>query len=136
MYEASSANRYATLFYGQYDRTMRKFDYVNARHNPPMLFHCAEGKWKVTRLEVGGTVVGLLPSFPYEQGSVVLAPGDILVEYTDGVSEAMNAADEEWGEDRMIRTIRAATAWRHRKSCSASSPASTISWPAPSSMTI
>jgi len=64
VYEASSANRYATLFYGQYDRTMRKFDYVNARHNPPMLFHCAEGKWKVTRLEVGGTVVGLLPSFP------------------------------------------------------------------------
>ena len=105
VYEASSANRYATFFYGQYDPVTRNFSYVNAGHNPPMLFHCAHGKWTVARLEVGGTVVGLLESFPYEQGAVSLAAGDILVAYTDGISEAMNSADEEWGEESMMKTV-------------------------------
>jgi phosphoserine phosphatase RsbU/P len=105
VYEASSANRYATFFYGQYDPSTRQFHYVNAGHNPPMLFRCEENKWSVTRLDVGGTVVGLLPSFPYQQGSVSVCDGDILLAYTDGISEAMNAADEEWGEDRLMRTV-------------------------------
>jgi len=105
VYEASAANRYATFFYGQYDPGTRTFAYVNAGHNPPMLFQCANGKWSVARLDIGGTVVGLMESFPYQQGSVSLARGDILVAYTDGISEAMNASDEEWGEDRMMKTI-------------------------------
>lgn len=106
VFEASADNRYATFFYGQYDPTTRTFDYVNAGHNPPMLFHRANGQWSVTRLEVGGTVVGLLETYPYEQGSVPLAAGDVLVAYTDGISEAMNSTDEEWGEDRMMDTIK------------------------------
>lgn len=106
VYEASSANRYATFFYGQYDPATRKFDYVNAGHNPPMVFHCSDKNAKVTRLEVGGTVVGLLESFAYEQGSVSLQAGDTLVAFTDGISEAMNSADEEWGEDRLMTAIQ------------------------------
>jgi sigma-B regulation protein RsbU (phosphoserine phosphatase) len=106
VYEASSANRYATFFYGQYDPATRKFDYVNAGHNPPMIFHCSDHNAKVTRLDVGGTVVGLLESFAYEQGSVSLQTGDTLVAFTDGISEAMNSADEEWGEDRMMAAIK------------------------------
>ena len=106
VYEASSDNRYATFFYGQYDPSTRKFNYVNAGHNPPMLFRGSDGCWSVARLEVGGTVVGLLPSFPYEQAAVALAPGDTLVAYTDGISEAMNAEQEEWGEPRLIQTIQ------------------------------
>jgi len=105
LYEASSSNRYATFFYGQYDPSTRRFDYVNAGHNPPMLFHCAGGQWTVSRLDVGGTVVGLLESYAYEQSFVTLASGDIVVAYTDGISEAMNAADEEWGEDNMMETV-------------------------------
>lgn len=105
VYEASSANRYATFFYGQYDPATRRFHYVNAGHNPPMLFHCNDGQWSVARLDVGGTVVGLLPSFPYQQASVPLTTGDVLVAYTDGISEAMNAAEEEWGEDRLKQTV-------------------------------
>ena len=105
VYEASAENRYATFFYGQYDPVTRRFDYVNAGHNPPMLFHCASGKWTVKRLDVGGTVVGLLASYPYQQAAVELAAGDILIAYTDGVSEAMNKADEEWGDDRLMETI-------------------------------
>jgi sigma-B regulation protein RsbU (phosphoserine phosphatase) len=106
VYEASSANRYATFFYGQYDPASRKFDYVNAGHNPPLLFHCADGGWTVSRLDVGGTVVGLLESYAYQQGCVSLAAGDVLVAYTDGISEAMNTADEEWGEDRMMESVK------------------------------
>jgi sigma-B regulation protein RsbU (phosphoserine phosphatase) len=105
VYEASAENRYATFFYGQYDPATRQFAYVNAGHNPPMLFHCSRGQWIVTRLEVGGTVVGLLETYPYQQGSASLAPGDLLVAYTDGISEAMNSADEEWGEARLIKTV-------------------------------
>ena len=51
-------------------------------------------------------MVGVLESYAYDQGSVSLAAGDILVAYTDGISEAMNAVDEEWGEDRMIATVK------------------------------
>jgi sigma-B regulation protein RsbU (phosphoserine phosphatase) len=106
VYEASSSNRYATFFYGQYDPTLGRFDYVNAGHNPPMLFHRAGGSDTVTRLEPGGTVVGLLENVCYEQGSVMVSPGDVLVFFTDGISEAMNLEDEEWGEDRLMDAIR------------------------------
>jgi sigma-B regulation protein RsbU (phosphoserine phosphatase) len=105
VYEASAAHRYATFFYGQYNPATREFQYVNAGHNPPMLFHSCDGKCQVSRLEVGGTVVGLLESFPYQQGKVTLAPCDILVAFTDGISEAMNQADEEWGEKNLVETI-------------------------------
>jgi sigma-B regulation protein RsbU (phosphoserine phosphatase) len=105
VYEASSANRYATFFYAQYNPTSRQLSYVNAGHNPPMLFHRSNAKWQVSRLETGGTVVGLLESFPYDQGVVTIAPDDIFIAFTDGISEAMNNADEEWGEERMMEAI-------------------------------
>jgi phosphoserine phosphatase RsbU/P len=105
VYEASSSNRYATFFYGQYDPAGGRFDYVNAGHNPPMLFHRVAGSESLARLEPGGTVIGLLEDVHYAQGSVKLSPGDVLVAFTDGISEAMNLDDEEWGEERMIATI-------------------------------
>jgi phosphoserine phosphatase RsbU/P len=103
--EASTANRYATFFYAQYEPEGRTLNYVNAGHNPPLLFRRNANGFHVMRLEVGGTVIGLLGSFPFEQASVTLEPGDLLVLYTDGVSEAMNPQDEEWGEARMTETI-------------------------------
>src|SRR5262249_42391510 len=102
VYEASQANRYATFFYAQYDPDSRKLEYVNAGHNAPMLFHKHDGAPTLLRLEVGGTVIGLLESFSYQQGCVALAPGDLLIGFTDGISEAMNKNDEEWGEERLI----------------------------------
>lgn len=80
--------------------------YVNAGHNPPMLFHRDGDKWQITRLEVGGTVVGLLETVPYEQSAVTIETGDVFVAFTDGISEAMNAADEEWGEAQLIGTVK------------------------------
>jgi sigma-B regulation protein RsbU (phosphoserine phosphatase) len=117
VYEASSANRYATFFYGQYNPASRQLTYVNAGHNPPLLFHRCDGNWQLSRLETGGTVVGLLERFPYEQAALTIAPGDILIAFTDGISEAMNDADEEWGEQRLIETV---------KCCSGLSPSEII----------
>jgi len=106
VYDASSSNRYATFFYGQYEPQSRTLSYVNAGHNPPMIFRRQEGEWEVLRLEEGGCVVGLLPNFPYTQASVTLQPGDLLISFTDGISEAMNPAEEEWGEERMMLKVR------------------------------
>jgi len=107
VFEASSVNRYATFFYAQYDPATHGLTYVNAGHNPPMVFKRAAKSWEVRRLETGGTVVGLLEGYPYQHGEEILASGDLLVAFTDGISEAMNPADEEWGESRLIDTIEA-----------------------------
>jgi sigma-B regulation protein RsbU (phosphoserine phosphatase) len=103
LYDTSPANRYATLFFAHYEPAQRALRYVNAGHNEPALLR---GDGSVEKLRVGGPVVGLLPAATFEQASVTLRPGDVLLGYTDGVSEAMNAADEEWGEERMIAVGR------------------------------
>ncbi len=103
LYETSPANRYATLFFAHYDPGQRLLSYVNAGHNEPAVLR---GDGSVERLRVGGPVVGLLPATSFDQASITLQPGDVVLGYTDGVSEAMNAADEEWGEERMIAVGR------------------------------
>jgi sigma-B regulation protein RsbU (phosphoserine phosphatase) len=102
VYEASSANRYATLFYAEYDPRSRQLSYVNAGHNPPLILRRSATVCEVLRLETGGPVIGLLPQC-YQQESFPLEAGDLIVLFTDGVSESMNARDEEWGEDRLIQ---------------------------------
>ncbi len=104
VYESSASNRYATFFFATLDPITRELRYVNAGHNAPMLVRGASGD--VVRLEAGGTPVGLLPSASYEAQSVTLELGDLLLCYTDGVSEAMNLGDEEWGEERMLEAVK------------------------------
>jgi len=104
VFEASTANRYATFFYAEYEPGGRTLSYVNAGHNPPLLLHNGENG-QVQRLEASGTVIGLLEGFPFQQTNLTLQAGDTLVLFTDGVSEAMNPQDEEWGEARMIETL-------------------------------
>ncbi|HSM79709.1 MAG TPA: GAF domain-containing SpoIIE family protein phosphatase, partial [Bryobacteraceae bacterium] len=120
VFEASSANRYATFFYGQYDPVTRELSYVNAGHNPPVLLRkcnlharlagdgaprSGDCECRMDRLEAGGMVVGLLSEASYQQGTIKMQAGDLLVAYTDGVSEAMNSADEEWSEERMLQAL-------------------------------
>jgi len=132
VYEASTSNRYATFFYAQYLPETRMLSYVNAGHNPPFLLRpigsadaknsppyeggVAEGRggslaqdFEVLRLEEGGAVVGMLPTafISYTQGEIELKPGDLLAGYTDGISEAMNPAEEEWGEEDMCEQLKA-----------------------------
>jgi phosphoserine phosphatase RsbU/P len=103
VYEASSSSRYATFFFAILDPQTRAFRYVNAGHNPPVLVKGVSGELR--RLEACGPVVGLLPFTVYETGHLVLEPGDLLIAYTDGISEAMTAEDEEWGETRMLEAV-------------------------------
>jgi len=99
VFESSTQNRYATFFLATYDCASRVLRYVNAGHNAPIVVR-ANGE--IARLEAGGSVVGLMRAGSWEQSQVKLEPGDLLVAFTDGISEAMTHADEEWGEERLI----------------------------------
>jgi sigma-B regulation protein RsbU (phosphoserine phosphatase) len=101
VYQASSANRYATLFYALYDPQSRLLSYVNAGHNPPVVLRSYGGVFQVFRLETGGPVIGLL-RHKYARGTFSLEPGDLAILFTDGVSESMNGRFEEWGEDKLV----------------------------------
>jgi len=94
--------KYITFFYAVIDTARMRLDYCNAGHNPPILRR-RDGtlEW----LREGGPVLGVLPAAGYDAGTVELRSGDCLVLYTDGISEAFNAADEEFGEERLIRAL-------------------------------
>ena len=106
VYQASASNRFATLFYAQYYPASRSLSYVNAGHNPPVVLRNCAGACQVFRLETGGPVVGLLPH-RYQRGVFSLEAGDLVVLFTDGVSESMNVHYEEWGEERFIEFAKA-----------------------------
>jgi len=100
VHASSLPNRYATLFYGVFDQATRALQYVNAGHNPPMVIRRDRS---VVRLESGGPPVGMFPNWTYEEGTVQLNPGELVLAYTDGVTEAVNPAGEEWGEEGLLR---------------------------------
>jgi sigma-B regulation protein RsbU (phosphoserine phosphatase) len=103
--QASAENRYATLFYAEYHPATRRLMYVNAGHNPPIVLRNSGGACQVLRLETGGPVIGLL-SQPYQRAVFSHEAGDVVVLFTDGVSESMNDRDEEWGEERLIELAK------------------------------
>ena len=80
-----------------------RLTHANAGHNPPMLFT----RGGVRRLEQGGTVLGLFAQAEYEEEALQLEPGDVIVVFSDGVSEAVDVAGEEFGDDRIISCIEA-----------------------------
>ncbi len=107
VYESSSANRYATFFFSVYEPATRVLSFVNAGHNPPFLLRAGVSDPGASiRLEAGGSVIGLLPNLRYKEMSLVLDAGDVLLAYTDGISEAMTADDEEWGEESMLEAVQ------------------------------
>jgi serine phosphatase RsbU (regulator of sigma subunit) len=103
-YENSSNSSYATLFFGDYDDSSRRLRYVNCGHLPPLL---VRGDEQVERLTATNTVLGLFEKWECSVAEVQLAPGDTLVLYTDGVTEAENAQEEQFGEPRLIETMLA-----------------------------
>jgi sigma-B regulation protein RsbU (phosphoserine phosphatase) len=104
---STQESKYVTLFYGEIEPRARRLRYVNAGHVPPYLLRAGGS---VERLQAGGPVLGLLEDALYEAGDVVLASGDLLAVVTDGVTEALSAADEEFGDDRALRALRRAEA--------------------------
>lgn len=102
--ENTPANRFVTLFIGELDPAVGQFRFINAGHNPPLLGR-ADGT--VEQLDSGGLPLGIMPFSEYEAGTVSLGTGDVLVIYSDGVSEANNLAEEEFGLDRLTEVIKA-----------------------------
>jgi len=136
LYGSTDTSSYATFFYAQFDEHSRCLTYVNAGHNPPLLVRpmdearshrndsrgAADGQavaaspevdlaaTSVARLMTGGPVIGLLENCVYEHETLEVQSGDVLVAYTDGVSEALNPEGEEFGEDRLAGVV---TEWSH-----------------------
>jgi sigma-B regulation protein RsbU (phosphoserine phosphatase) len=103
-------DRFITFFYAQLDGSNGTLRYANAGHNPPVVMH-RDGSHE--RLTEGGIVLGAFPNQTFHNGSVRLQSGDRLVLYTDGVTEAANGEDEEFGDARLIDVLsehRAASA--------------------------
>jgi predicted permease len=101
LYRSTGSSSYATFFYAEFDASTRELRYVNAGHNPPYLLRVGIDAPTVEELPAGGTVIGLFPKADYEESSVTLKSGDLLAVFTDGVPEALNPADEEFGEERL-----------------------------------
>jgi putative ABC transport system permease protein len=106
LYRSSGSNKYATFFYAQLERQGRRLRYVNAGHNPPYLVRRTPAGVEITELRAGGTVLGLFPEVEYEEAEMDLCPGDLLAGFTDGVTEALNAEGEEFGEARLKDFLR------------------------------
>ena len=107
LYHSTPPEKYATLFLGIYDGDSRRFTYSNGGHLPPFLIHDSGASRK---LETGGLIVGLFPEIVLEQEEVTLAPGDMFVAFSDGVTEPENEFGE-FGEERLLDLVRSN---RHR----------------------
>ena len=112
--ETNDAAMFVTVFYGVYDPASRVLTFSNGGHNPPLLVH-ADGSSEELVL-TDGIALGAIPDFAYGEASVQLGPGDMVVFFTDGVTEAMNLSDEEFGlnalqalfADKEVRSAREA----------------------------
>ncbi|MDH4222266.1 MAG: SpoIIE family protein phosphatase [candidate division Zixibacteria bacterium] len=97
------AGKFITLFYGILDSKNKTFTFTNAGHNHPILLN-RDGN--IQTLEKGGTILGIFGDTLYEEGTVQLKPGDLLILYTDGITEAMNEKEELYKEERVIKMLQ------------------------------
>ncbi|MFH1755503.1 MAG: GAF domain-containing SpoIIE family protein phosphatase, partial [Candidatus Latescibacterota bacterium] len=104
LYKSTDPEKFATLFYGVLNRETHEFCFCNAGHENPMLF---TNSGKPVRLATGGLVLGVSQDFQFEEETIVIASGGLLVIFSDGVSEASNPDDEQFGDDRLLELIRA-----------------------------
>ena len=110
VYKLTASERYATLFFATVDVSSQTLHYVNAGHNPPLLFRggtsVAHGQSNAESLEGGGPPVGVFAQSQYRSETVLLHDGDVLVAYTDGVVEALSPQQVEFGKERLSNIVR------------------------------
>jgi sigma-B regulation protein RsbU (phosphoserine phosphatase) len=104
MFKNTDIDKFVTLFYGILDCRSHELSYCNAGHNYPFLIR---DNGKIDRLSVGGLVLGALEEFDYCEDSVQLNPGDMLLIFSDGISEAQNEAGDFYGEERLGEIVAA-----------------------------
>ena len=98
--DLAQSHRFVTLFYSDFDPRSRRLRYANAAHNPPLLWRAQNRS--IGRLDAAGLLIGLQPEADYGLGEVSLEPGDVLLYYTDGVTEAPGISGERFDENRLI----------------------------------
>ncbi|HEX8184030.1 MAG TPA: SpoIIE family protein phosphatase, partial [Blastocatellia bacterium] len=103
IYENSPSNKFLTLFYGELDPQTSILTYSNGGHNPPMLLRRSG---EVVHLDKGGLPIGMMQATCYQEDSVKFEPGDVLVIYSDGITESINERDEEFGEERLLEVVK------------------------------
>ncbi len=102
IYQNTTSDKFITFFYSELSIRESTLTYTNAGHNPPILFH-QDGSYQF--LKTGGIILGMMPHMAYEEEAVQFHPNDVLVLYTDGITEAQNQDEEEFGEERLIQKI-------------------------------
>ena len=103
IYENTPPDKFITAFAAIYDVDTGRLEYVNAGHEPPLLIRADS---TIIQLEKGGLLLGILPVLSYERGCVQLEPGDVVVLFTDGVTEAMGQEQEEYTDHRLQSTVQ------------------------------
>ena len=105
--DGNDANMFVTLFYAVFDPATGLVRYANGGHNPPLIVH-KDGSSTILPL-TGGVALGVAPQFAFSTDQARLEPGEALVMYTDGVSEAEDLDNEEFGMDRLLEVFADAT---------------------------
>ncbi len=108
IFQNTTSDKFITFFYGELFAHENRLLYTNAGHNPPILFRSTGG---YELLSEGGLILGILKNQAYREKSIEFHPNDVLVLYTDGITEALNEKEEEFGEERLIRLMEA-NRWR------------------------
>ncbi|MBD2385723.1 PP2C family protein-serine/threonine phosphatase [Cylindrospermum sp. FACHB-282] len=104
--DLENSHRFITLFYSEYDPQNRVLSYSNAAHNPPLWWHAATKN--VTRLDTLGMLIGLDANSQYEDAQAQLEPGDTIIYYTDGLTDAAAASGDRFDEENFITSFNAA----------------------------
>ncbi len=102
--DLSNAGLFITAFYASYDPATRVLAWANGGHNQPLLWRA--GAQEIVWLDADGMLVGMLPDVEFEECRMTLEPGDVLLLYTDGITEAKNEAGDMYGEDRLCQLVR------------------------------
>jgi hypothetical protein len=116
--QRSAENRFVTLFCGVFDARRATVTYVNGGHLPPLLFRAAAPSSGPEPLETGGPVVGILPGATYEEGRTIVGKGDVLLLYSDGVTEATDRNGAEFGSGRLSTIVASGVDGDLRIACS------------------
>ena len=103
IFENSPSNKFLTLFYGELDPQTGVLTYSNGGHNAPMLVRTSSD---LERLDKGGLPIGMMQGVSYQEASITFERGDVLVIYSDGITESINEREEEFDEDRLIEVVK------------------------------
>lgn len=95
--------KFVTLFYGILNIKEKSFTYTNAGHCYPLIFN---PKGEIKKLEKGGLILGMLDNYPYQEEKIILEPGELILLFTDGITEAFNQKNEQFEEERLIKVVQ------------------------------